>query len=114
MHCLPPSRQVPYFKYKIGIDPLIGLVPVVGDCAGLVIGSVVIAIACNYHVPKRTITLMLGNQVRDVIGRHGNSRGREAIGRRGLVFESLHGRWRPASIYTFIHVFASLALQSGH
>jgi hypothetical protein len=55
---------VPYFGYKIGIDPLIGLVPVVGDCAGLVIGSVVIAIACNYHVPKRTITLMLGNQVR--------------------------------------------------
>ena len=59
--------QVPGTKYTFGIDPLVGLIPVIGDAAGLVIGSVVIAIAAKYHVPRRTIVIMSMNQAVDCL-----------------------------------------------
>ena len=48
-------------KKRIGLDPLIGLIPVWGDLIGLILSSYIVWIALQAKVPQEKISQMLGN-----------------------------------------------------
>lgn len=47
--------------YRIGYDAFIGLVPGVGDLAGLALSAYIVAEAARYGLPTATLVRMLGN-----------------------------------------------------
>lgn len=49
---LDTAIQVPGTKIRIGLDPLIGLVPGVGDALASFVGSTIIVMASRLQVPK--------------------------------------------------------------
>jgi hypothetical protein len=53
-HLLDDSIRLPG-GYRIGIEPLIGLLPVVGDGIGLAISAYVFAVAARSGVPRATL-----------------------------------------------------------
>lgn len=52
---------IPFTRIKIGLDALIGLLPVVGDAAGLVLSAYVLIEALRLGVPRRLLGRMLFN-----------------------------------------------------
>lgn len=58
--------RVPLIGYHIGLDGLIGLVPVVGDVASGLIGTYLIYKGYALGVRKRTLLAMVGNTLFDV------------------------------------------------
>ena len=54
-HLLDDSIQVPGTDYRVGIEPLIGLLPVVGDGFGLAVSAYVFAVATRTGVPRATL-----------------------------------------------------------
>jgi hypothetical protein len=54
-HLLDDSIQVPGTEFRIGIEPLIGLLPVVGDGFGLAVSAYVFAVATRTGVPRATL-----------------------------------------------------------
>lgn len=58
---LERSIPVPGFKTPIGLDAIIGLVPVVGDAISAALGTYIIWEARNMGLPKWKIWRMIGN-----------------------------------------------------
>ncbi len=58
---------VPGTKFKIGIDPIIGLIPGVGDALSSFMSGVIIYEAARLGAPKRHLLRMLGNVMLDSI-----------------------------------------------
>ena len=54
-HLLDDSIPVPGTTYRIGVEPLIGLLPVVGDAVGMAISAYVFAVAARSGVPRATL-----------------------------------------------------------
>jgi uncharacterized membrane protein len=54
-HLLDDSIRVPGTEFRIGIEPLIGLLPVVGDGIGLAVSAYVFAVAARTGVPRATL-----------------------------------------------------------
>lgn len=66
---LDNSIEVPIIRYRIGLDSIIGLIPVVGDAAGMIISSYIVAEALRLGVSRTIITRMVINIVLEgVIG----------------------------------------------
>ncbi len=55
---LDGSIKIPFTQRTIGLEGLIGLIPVVGDAAGLVLSSVVVAIAARMGAPAWVLLQM--------------------------------------------------------
>ncbi|MEQ8769252.1 MAG: DUF4112 domain-containing protein [Phycisphaerales bacterium] len=53
--------QLPGTSVRFGLDPIIGLLPVVGDTVTLVIGTLIIREAIRQRLPRRVIMKMLVN-----------------------------------------------------
>lgn len=60
-HVLDSWLAIPGTRYRVGVDALIGLVPVVGDIAGLALGLWLIWQAREIQAPARLQARMLGN-----------------------------------------------------
>ncbi len=58
--------SVPGTPIKVGLDPLIGLIPVAGDVYGAVIGSWVILEASRFGIPKVVLGRMIANLLVDL------------------------------------------------
>jgi hypothetical protein len=58
---LDNSINIPIVNYRIGLDAVIGLVPGIGDIAGLVLSSYIIVQAVRLGVPGATILRMMAN-----------------------------------------------------
>lgn len=58
---LERSIPVPGFKNPIGLDAIIGLIPVVGDAISAALGAYIIWEARNMGLPKWKIWRMIGN-----------------------------------------------------
>ncbi|MFC7096531.1 DUF4112 domain-containing protein [Halobaculum marinum] len=58
-HLLDDSIKVPLVPYRIGFDAVAGLVPVVGDAVGSLVGLLVVWQAFRLGARKRTLALML-------------------------------------------------------
>ena len=59
---------IPFTKFKIGIDAIIGLVPVIGDAAGLLLSSYVLFEAQRLGVSKRIKLKIILNMLIDFFG----------------------------------------------
>ncbi|MEK7674712.1 MAG: DUF4112 domain-containing protein [Verrucomicrobiota bacterium] len=56
------------FGYRIGLDPLLGLIPWIGDLIGTALSLYLIYEAARLGVPLRIIPPMLGNVLIDALG----------------------------------------------
>ena len=64
---LDQSIPIPGTKIKIGLDPIIGLVPGVGDAIGLVMSGYVIFLSAQVGAPGALMGRMAGNVVLDAL-----------------------------------------------
>ncbi|MBD0410155.1 DUF4112 domain-containing protein [Pseudoalteromonas distincta] len=62
------SIGIPFTKFNIGLEAVIGLVPVIGDAAGLILSSYVLIEAQRLGVSKRIKTKMIINMLIDFVG----------------------------------------------
>ena len=62
------SIGIPFTKFNIGLEAVIGLVPVIGDAAGLILSSYVLIEAQRLGVSKRIKTKMIINMFIDFVG----------------------------------------------
>ena len=60
-HLLERSLVIPGINRPIGLDAIVGLVPVVGDVIGAALGAYVIWEASNLGLPKWKLWRMAGN-----------------------------------------------------
>src|SRR5436190_9234213 len=63
---LDSSIEIPGTKYRVGFDPLIGLIPVLGDLIALAIGSYIVLVAARLGVPRVVVLRMLANLAIDL------------------------------------------------
>ena len=52
---------IPGTKVRFGVDAIIGLVPVIGDLAGVALSSIIVVEAARLGVPSRLLARMVGN-----------------------------------------------------
>lgn len=60
-HLLERSVPIPGLKAKVGLDAILGLVPVGGDVIAALLGLYIVWEARNLNMPKTTMARMLGN-----------------------------------------------------
>lgn len=60
-HLLDNAIEIPIIRYRVGLDPLLGLLPIGGDVVGFVLSLYVIVEAARLGVSQDTITRMVGN-----------------------------------------------------
>lgn len=58
---LDASIGLPFTKFKIGLDPILGLVPGLGDVVTTAFSAYIIVMAARFGLPWRTIRQMLLN-----------------------------------------------------
>ena len=64
---LDEAITIPVINYRIGLDGLLGLVPVLGDFSGFAISSYIIFKAHNMGVPREKVSRMVFNSLVDVL-----------------------------------------------
>ena len=63
------SMTIPGINYDLGMDAIVGLIPVLGDIFGVAMGAYIVWEARNLGMPKRHMSRMIGNVAIDgVIG----------------------------------------------
>ncbi len=60
-YLLDNSIRIPGLGYRIGLDPIIGLIPGLGDVAGGVLSAYIVYQAYRFGVPRRIILRMTYN-----------------------------------------------------
>jgi len=58
--------RIPGTQIRLGIDPLLGVVPLAGDTVAGILSLAIVAVAAWHGVSKRTLVRMLGNIAIDV------------------------------------------------
>jgi hypothetical protein len=64
---LDESLRVPGTDFRVGIDPLLGVLPIAGDLAAAVLSVGIVAVAAWHGVSKLTLVRMLANIAIDVL-----------------------------------------------
>ena len=64
-HVLDDMLRIPGTRMRMGADPLLGLLPVIGDVIALLLGMSILVIARQVHVPWRTVASMGFNQLKN-------------------------------------------------
>ena len=65
---LDDSLLVPGTNYRIGVDGIVGLVPVIGDAITALLAGYLISEAAKLGVPKRILAKMVFNLAVDFVG----------------------------------------------
>ncbi|HET7190257.1 MAG TPA: DUF4112 domain-containing protein [Gemmatimonadaceae bacterium] len=65
---LDNAVRVPGTSMRFGLDPVLGLIPGLGDVAGAALGGYVVLLASQLGAPTTVIVRMLGNVVIDTVG----------------------------------------------
>jgi hypothetical protein len=65
---LDNAVRVPGTSMRFGLDPVLGLVPGLGDVAGAALSGYVVLLASQLGAPTTVIVRMLGNVVIDTVG----------------------------------------------
>ena len=55
------------FGFKFGLDPILGLVPGLGDIVPALLSLYIVLIAVQARLPVRVIALMVGNVILDLV-----------------------------------------------
>jgi len=64
---LDSAARVPGTSFRFGLDPVLGLVPGLGDVAGAALSSYVVILASRLGAPTTVIVRMLANVVIDTV-----------------------------------------------
>jgi hypothetical protein len=64
---LDSAFEIPGTKFRIGIDPILGLIPVIGDLIAMAIGGYIIMLAARLGVPRAVLVRMLVNVGTDAV-----------------------------------------------
>lgn len=64
---LDEAFRIPIIGYRVGLEPLIGLVPIIGDFSGFVLSGYLIVRAARLGVPRETIVRMVVNALLDAV-----------------------------------------------
>lgn len=64
-YIMDASIGIPGTQFKFGLDSLVGLIPGIGDAAGVCISLYILLRARQLGVPGRTLVKMLGNIAAD-------------------------------------------------
>ncbi|OLF72677.1 hypothetical protein AWH60_13620 [Pseudoalteromonas haloplanktis] len=67
-HITDSSIGIPFTKFKFGVESLIGLLPVIGDLAGLILSGYVLIEAQRLGVSKRVKSRIIINMLIDFVG----------------------------------------------
>lgn len=65
---LDDAVRVPGTDRRVGLDPMLGLLPLGGDAIGALLSLYVVVEAYRIGVPKRLLARMLGNVLVDFLG----------------------------------------------
>lgn len=65
-HLLDDLFVVPGTSQRVGLDPIVGLIPVVGDVIGALAGSWIIGEAAKFGVPRVVLARMVLNLLADL------------------------------------------------
>ncbi|KOX93756.1 hypothetical protein AMS69_07490 [Haloarcula rubripromontorii] len=60
-HILDESVRIPGTRFRVGLDPILGLLPIAGDVAMALCSLYIVAEAVRLGVPKRTVVRLLAN-----------------------------------------------------
>jgi hypothetical protein len=58
---LDNAFEIPGTRYRIGVDALLGLIPVLGDLISMLVGSYIVFVAARLGVPRVVVWRMLVN-----------------------------------------------------
>ena len=64
---LDDAIRVPGTEFRVGIDPIVGILPVAGDSVMSVISTYIVLEAANLGVPMSTVARMLANIAVDAV-----------------------------------------------
>jgi hypothetical protein len=64
-HVLDDIISVPGLRIRMGADPLLGLIPVVGDALATLLGGTILVVARQLNVPWRLVASMAFNQLKN-------------------------------------------------
>ncbi len=67
IYVLEDLFRIPFTQVTFGLDVILGLLPVVGDFAGLICGLPIVAAAVRRRLPFRVILVMLANVLLDAV-----------------------------------------------
>ena len=67
VHLMDDRFRIPVINFRFGLDPIIGLIPWVGDLITFVISSLIITALVRHGVSKYVMFKMIGNIVLDLI-----------------------------------------------
>lgn len=67
-HVLDDGIRIPGLGVRFGLDPLIGLVPGLGDLSGAVLSGYIVLLGARLGAPGSVIARMIGNIAVDTIG----------------------------------------------
>lgn len=65
-HALDELVGIPGTPVRVGLDPIVGLIPVVGDAVAAIVGAWVIGEAARFGIPRIVIARMVVNLVVDL------------------------------------------------
>lgn len=66
-YLLDNSLRIPGISYRFGIEPLIGLLPVVGDAVGYLFATYLIVQARRFDAPRSMLAQMFFNATLDFV-----------------------------------------------
>jgi hypothetical protein len=64
---LDSAFEIPGTRIRVGLDPLIGLIPVLGDLIGMVVGGYIVLLAARLGAPRVVLMRMLLNVAIDSV-----------------------------------------------
>jgi hypothetical protein len=67
-HLLDDGIRIPVIGVRFGLDPVIGLIPGLGDFAGAIMSSYIVLLGARLGAPRSVIIRMIGNVAVDTIG----------------------------------------------
>jgi hypothetical protein len=65
---LDSAARVPGTNFRFGLDPVLGLIPGLGDVAGAALSGYVVLLASRLGAPTSVLVRMLGNVAIDTVG----------------------------------------------
>ena len=63
---LDDGIRIPGLGIRIGLDPVLGLLPGLGDAAGAILGGAIVVEAVRRRVPRSALFRMVGNVILDM------------------------------------------------
>ena len=66
-HLLDETFRIPVIGYRIGLEPIIGLIPVIGDVSGFLVSGYLIVRAARLGLPRALVSRMILNAVLDAV-----------------------------------------------